>query len=97
MDDPMYPHVTAELSRGRRDLTPNQQAALEAFGKAVFAEGALPSKIKQIIAVAVAQCPYCIKGQTKAELRAGATPHEIMRPSGWPRRCASAAPMRIRT
>ncbi len=60
---------------------PNQLAAFEAFGKAVFADGALPAKVKQIIAVAVAhvtQCPYCITGHTKAALRAGATPEELM-------------------
>jgi AhpD family alkylhydroperoxidase len=37
--------------------------------------------VKQIIAVAVAhvtQCPYCIQGHTKAALRAGATPEELM-------------------
>lgn len=41
----------------------------------------LPVKTKQIIAVAVAhvtQCPYCISGHTKAALRAGATPKELM-------------------
>jgi AhpD family alkylhydroperoxidase len=41
----------------------------------------LPAKFKQIIAVAVAhttQCPYCIKGHTKAALRAGATEEELM-------------------
>jgi AhpD family alkylhydroperoxidase len=62
-------------------LAPNEQAAFEAFGKAVFADGALPVKTKQIIAVAVAhvtQCPYCISGHTKAALRAGATPEELM-------------------
>jgi len=77
----MYPLSTAEIARRRRDLTPNAQAAFEAFGKAVFADGALPAKIKQIIAVAVAhvtQCPYCINGHTKAARRAGATPEELM-------------------
>jgi AhpD family alkylhydroperoxidase len=62
-------------------MTPNQQAAFEAFGKAVFANGALSAKFKQVIAVAVAhvtQCPYCIKSHTKAALRAGATPEELM-------------------
>jgi AhpD family alkylhydroperoxidase len=47
----------------------------------VFADGALPAKTKQLIAVAVAhvtQCPYCIRGHTKAALRAGATQQEIM-------------------
>jgi AhpD family alkylhydroperoxidase len=77
----IYPLATPETSRRRRDLTPNQQAAFEAFGKAVFADGALSAKIKQIIAVAVAhvtQCPYCINGHTKAASRAGATPEELM-------------------
>jgi len=62
-------------------LTPNQQAAFDAFGKAVFADGALSSKMKQIVAVAVAhvtQCPYCIKGHTNVALRAGATSEELM-------------------
>jgi AhpD family alkylhydroperoxidase len=56
-------------------------AAFERFSKAVFVDGALPAKFKQIIAVAVAhvtQCPYCITGHTKAALRAGATPQELM-------------------
>src|SRR5215470_14674433 len=77
----IYPLATPETARRRRDLAPNQQAAFEAFGKAVFADGALSAKIKQIIAVAVAhvtQCPYCINGHTKAALRAGATSEELM-------------------
>jgi AhpD family alkylhydroperoxidase len=47
----------------------------------VFAEGAIPAKTKQLIAVAVAhvtQCPYCIRGHTSAALRHGATAEEIM-------------------
>jgi AhpD family alkylhydroperoxidase len=77
----IYPPATSEIVRKRRDLAPGQQAAFEAFSKAVFADGVLPAKIKQIIAVAVAhvtQCPYCINGHTKAALRAGATPEELM-------------------
>jgi AhpD family alkylhydroperoxidase len=73
--------ATRELAQQRRELAPNAQAAFDAFGKAVFADGALPAKMKQIIAVAVAhvtQCPYCIKGHTKAARRAGATPQELM-------------------
>ena len=76
----VYQLSTPEIARKRRDLAPNQQAAFEAFSKAVFANGALPTKIKQIIAVAVAhvtQCPYCINGHTKLALRAGATPEEL--------------------
>jgi AhpD family alkylhydroperoxidase len=77
----IYPRSTPEAGRKRRDLAPNQQAAFDAFGKAVFADGALPAKIKQVIAVAVAhvtQCPYCIQGHTKAALRAGASREELM-------------------
>jgi AhpD family alkylhydroperoxidase len=47
----------------------------------VFAEGALDEKTKHLIAVAVAhvtQCPYCIKGHTKAALRLKASDAEIM-------------------
>ena len=81
MADRMYPPATRELAQQRRELAPNGLAAFEAFSKAAFAEGALPAKMKQIIAVAVAhvtQCPYCIKGHTKAALRAGASPQELM-------------------
>lgn len=77
----MYPHSTPEIAHRRRDLARDQQVAFEAFGKAVFADGALPAKVKQIIAVAVAhvtQCPYCINGHTKAALRAGASAEELM-------------------
>ena len=77
----IYPLSTPEIARKRLELAPSQQAAFDAFGKAVFADGALPAKIKQIVAVAVAhvtQCPYCINGHTKAALRAGATPSELM-------------------
>jgi AhpD family alkylhydroperoxidase len=76
-----HPPSTPEVARQRRDLAPNQQAAFEAFSKAVFANGALPAKMKQVIAVAVAhvtQCPYCIHGHTKAALRAGASREELM-------------------
>ncbi len=75
-----YPSSTPEIAKKRRDLAPNQQAAFDAFSKAAFADGALPAKFKQIIAVAVAhvtQCPYCITGHTRAALRAGATPQEL--------------------
>src|SRR5579863_5123405 len=77
----VYPASTPEVARKRRELTPGQSEAFQAFSKAVFADGALPAKVKQIIAVAVAhvtQCPYCIQGHTKAALRAGATPEELM-------------------
>src|SRR5574340_601843 len=81
MSDRMYPQPSRELSAERRKLAPDQLVAFEAFRRAAFAEGALSAKMKQIIAVAVAhvtQCPYCIRGHTKAASRAGASPEEIM-------------------
>lgn len=81
MSEGMYPASTAELAKKRRELTPECEAAFMAFSQQVFAEGALPVKVKQLIAVAVAhvtQCPYCIKGHTRAALRHGATERELM-------------------
>ena len=79
--DSIYPLSTFETAHKRRDLTPNQRVAFDAFGKAVFADGVLSAKVKQIIAVVLAhvtQCPYWINGHTKAALRAAATPEELM-------------------
>ena len=81
MERPMYPDTTRDLAQKRRELAPEIHAAFQEFGKRVFAAGALPEKTKQLIAVAVAhvtQCPYCIRGHTKAALRGGATAEEIM-------------------
>lgn len=77
----LYPQATLELSALKAKLAPAQMEAFRAFSMVVFAEGALPAKTKQLIAVAVAhvtQCPYCIKGHTATALRHGATPEEIM-------------------
>ena len=55
--------------------------AFKAFSQSVFADGALPAKTKQLIAVAVAhvtQCPYCIRGHSKVAIQQGATAEEIM-------------------
>ncbi|MFI4953402.1 MAG: carboxymuconolactone decarboxylase family protein [Burkholderiales bacterium] len=77
----MHPEVTPELARKRRELAPDIYGAFRTFGQKVFADGALPSKTKQLIAVAVAhvtQCPYCIRGHTELALQQGATEQEIM-------------------
>ena len=81
MQEHLYVMPTKELQEERHRLAPDVDDAFHAFSKRVFAEGALPSKIKQLIAVAVAhvtQCPYCIQGHTRAALSQGATPPEIM-------------------
>ncbi|MBK5206326.1 MAG: carboxymuconolactone decarboxylase family protein [Polaromonas sp.] len=81
MDQPLYPPSSIDIARKRKDLTPDPLAAFKAFSASVFADGALPGKTKQLIAVAVAhvtQCPYCIRGHTQSALKAGATEQEIM-------------------
>ena len=81
MAERMYPAATPEIAARRRQLAPEINEAFENFSRAVFAEGALPEKTKQLIAVAVAhvsQCPYCITGHTKLAHRKGASPEEIM-------------------
>jgi AhpD family alkylhydroperoxidase len=77
----VYPVANRELAAERKRLAPGPAEAFKAFTQTVFAEGALPVKTKQLIAVAVAhvtQCPYCIRGHTSAALQHGATAEEIM-------------------
>ena len=81
MSESIYPQATKALAEKRSELAPEIEAAFRQFSQAVFRDGALPGKTKQLIAVAVAhvtQCPYCITGHTKAATRDGATPQEIM-------------------
>ncbi len=77
----VYPPITNEIFKLRSELTPSQSAAFAQFSKVVFADGALDTKIKQVIAVAVAhvtQCPYCITHHTNLALKYGASQQEIM-------------------
>jgi AhpD family alkylhydroperoxidase len=81
MPKDLFPQSTPEIAAKRRQLAPDIHDAFTGFSERVFAAGALPVKIKQLIAVAAAhitQCPYCIRGHTKAALRHGATAQEIM-------------------
>jgi AhpD family alkylhydroperoxidase len=81
MDHPIYPDVSKDLAQKRRELAPEIYGAFRTFSRRVFAEGALPAKTKQLIAVAVAhvtQCPYCIRGHTDEALKQGATEQELM-------------------
>lgn len=81
MTDELFPPATPDLGARRRELAPEIHEAWDNFSKAVFAEGELPEKTKQLIAVAVAhttQCPYCIEGHTKLAHRKGASSEEIM-------------------
>ncbi|ACB94906.1 carboxymuconolactone decarboxylase family protein [Beijerinckia indica] len=59
---------------------PAAMEAFKAFDKAAMADGAIPVKYKELIALAVAlttQCPYCLEVHKRGAERAGATQQEI--------------------
>ena len=81
MTTELYPAASPAVARARRELAPGPAIAFRDFGKAVFRDGALPAKTKQIIAVAVAhvtQCPYCIRGHTRAAVAEGVSHQQLM-------------------
>ncbi len=62
-------------------LAPELMKAFWAFDKAAVAEGAIPVKYKELIAVAIAlttQCPYCIEIHSANARKAGATEAELV-------------------
>jgi len=66
-----------------KTLDANAPAAMQAFwdfDKAAMADGAIPVKYKELMALAVAfttQCPYCIEIHSGKARKAGATDPEI--------------------
>lgn len=66
-----------------KTLDANAPAAMQAFwafDKAAMADGAIPKKFKELMALAVAfttQCPYCIEIHSGKARRSGATDAEI--------------------
>jgi len=66
-----------------KNLDANAPAAMQAFwafDKAAMAEGAIPSKYKELMALSVAfttQCPYCIEIHSSKARKAGATDAEV--------------------
>jgi AhpD family alkylhydroperoxidase len=62
------------------ELAPEAWQAFVAFDKAALADGAIPAKTKELIAIAVAmttQCPYCIEIHTKKAKEKGCSEAEI--------------------
>jgi AhpD family alkylhydroperoxidase len=62
-------------------LAPEVMKAFWAFDKLAVADGAIPAKYKELIAVAVAlttQCPYCIDIHASNARKAGATEAELV-------------------
>lgn len=70
-----------KLAHKKADLAPKQIEAWRNFSRAIFKEGVLDEKTKQLIAVAVAhvtQCPWCIKAHTPLAMHKGASKEDIM-------------------
>jgi AhpD family alkylhydroperoxidase len=81
MSTDMYPQSTKEIPERRRALAPHSLNAFHEFSLQVFAEGTLSTKLKQLIALAVAhttQCPHCVRGHARAALEAGASSEDVM-------------------
>jgi AhpD family alkylhydroperoxidase len=76
----MYDITNLEKLSAFSKAVPEAMASFQAFDKAALADGAIPKKYKELMAVAVGlttQCPYCIDVHRKAALNAGATEQEL--------------------
>lgn len=76
----MYDMTLLKNLKKMATLAPIAWPAFEAFDKAALADGAVPVKYKELIAVAVAlttQCPYCIEIHVGKARKAGAGDAEI--------------------
>ncbi len=80
MADCHYSKASAAKLAKLYELKPALVQAFLDFDGKVFAEGALSTKVKELIAVAAAhitQCPYCIDSHTKRAKTTGATDEEL--------------------
>jgi len=76
----MYNKENLKKIKTMNELAPEVMKAFWAFDKLSVADGAIPAKYKELIAVAVAvttQCPYCIEIHSTNARKAGATEVEL--------------------
>ncbi len=76
----MYSKENLTKIKKLNELAPEVMKAFWAFDKLAVAEGAIPVKYKELIAVGVAlttQCPYCIEIHSANARKAGATEAEL--------------------
>jgi AhpD family alkylhydroperoxidase len=80
--------ITKELvgpGAGLRKNIPDVYDAYSAMSKAVIADGALPAKIKELVALAIAatrECDGCISAHARGAARQGATEAEVAETMG---------------
>ena len=80
MPEYFFKHDAQKEFHKLRSLRPELYQAFQHFSQAVFKDGALPNRTKQLIAIAIAhvtQCPWCISGHTRAARAMGITEEEI--------------------
>ncbi len=76
----MYHKENLKQIKTMNELAPDVMKAFWAFDKLAVADGAIPVKYKELIAVAVAvttQCPYCIEIHAANARQAGAADAEL--------------------
>ena len=85
MTDHYHDPADLRLLKEMDKLAPEEFKAWLGLDKIVGRDGgAIPRKIRELIAVAVActtQCPYCIEVHAKAAKRAGASKEELVEAS----------------
>ena len=80
MDDHFYAKNGLKSIKKLAELKNNLFKNFVTFDNSVFAEGALSTKTKELIAIGAAhitRCPFCIDGHVKRAKKAGATDEEI--------------------
>lgn len=76
----MYDMKNLSKRKNLEANAPEAMKAFVAFDKAALAEGAIPRKYKELMALAVAfttQCPYCIELHSNKAREIGASDREI--------------------
>jgi AhpD family alkylhydroperoxidase len=76
----MYDMANTKKLKTLGEGAPAAMEAFLAFDKAALADGAIPKKYKELIALGVAlttQCPYCLEIHRANAVKAGATPQEL--------------------
>lgn len=81
MSNSLYEKENLKHLKQLKSLAPEQLQAFTEFNSAVFKEGVLTRKEKEIIAVAVAhvtECPYCIDSHTRKAKAEGVALEELV-------------------
>ena len=84
MNEEIYTKDNLAKVQKMNELAPELMKAFWAFDKLAVAEGAIPVKYKELIAVAVAvttQCPYCVDIHVNNARAAGANETELVEAS----------------